>query len=208
MKIAKLFILMMLPFISHSQEDSVTIQFELSAPENVQVKKCRGYISALVIHYEDGTTFKEENSYHLLNFINADEAQITLNVDASKTVFSIQYAIGTDSLINVTGVYDGDLDPIHGMYWAWNSGYINFKIEGTQNDTAFSYHIGGYADPYPTVRTKSHKVSANKETYVVTIDVGTILNSELARELPQLMSPGAKASKLATIISNATQLHE
>lgn len=25
---------------------------------------------------------------------------------------------------------DGDLDPLNGMYWAWNSGYINMKIEG------------------------------------------------------------------------------
>ena len=25
----------------------------------------------------------------------------------------------------------GDLDPLKGMYWTWQSGYINFKIEGS-----------------------------------------------------------------------------
>ncbi|MFT4599180.1 MAG: hypothetical protein ACI9WM_001432, partial [Arenicella sp.] len=41
-----------------------------------------------------------------------------------------------------------DLDPIHGMYWTWQSGYINTKIEGSRGDEKFTYHLGGYSFPY------------------------------------------------------------
>jgi len=208
MKSIRVLLLLIMPFGSFSQQDSVTIQFELSIPEDVKLKKCRGYISGVVINYEDGTSFKEENSYHLLNFTIKEEAQIVLNVDASKQISSLEYAIGTDSLINVSGAYDGDLDPIHGMYWAWNSGYINFKVEGERNNESFSYHIGGYANPNPTFRKKKYEVSQSSNAYLFTIDIGKILQSELAQGLSHLMSPGVNSSKFADLLSSAIQLHE
>ena len=52
----------------------------------------------------------------------------------------------------------GDLDPTKGMYWAWQSGYINFKMEGscsqclaTKNN--FEFHLGGYQQPFYAMQT-------------------------------------------------------
>jgi hypothetical protein len=71
---------------------------------------------------------------------------------------SVAFTIGVDSarctadLSKRTGV----LDPAkggEGMYWAWNSGYIFMKIEGTSPSVArsqgqpngeFFFHIGGF----------------------------------------------------------------
>ena len=64
----------------------------------------------------------------------------------------ITYTIGVDSLRNTMDVTKrtGNLDiagTAQGMYWAWNSGYIFFKMEGTSPQIATSnyrYHIGLY----------------------------------------------------------------
>jgi hypothetical protein len=44
------------------------------------------------------------------------------------------------------------------MYWAWQSGYINMKIEGRSpqcknRKNVFQYHIGGYLQPLYSMRT-------------------------------------------------------
>ena len=44
---------------------------------------------------------------------------------------------GVDSQTQVLATRPGALDPIHGMYWTWQSGYIQWKMEGAmKTDTA------------------------------------------------------------------------
>jgi hypothetical protein len=48
---------------------------------------------------------------------------------------------------NHTGDQAGDLDPINGMIWSWNTGYIFFKHEGVYKDSlqqtkGLLYHYG------------------------------------------------------------------
>ena len=38
--------------------------------------------------------------------------------------------LGVDSVLNYNGVHEGALDPINGMYWTWQTGYIHCKLEG------------------------------------------------------------------------------
>ncbi|MFM7596403.1 MAG: MbnP family protein, partial [Flavobacteriales bacterium] len=38
--------------------------------------------------------------------------------------------IGMDSLSNTLGKLEGPFDPLLGMYWAWNTGYIQLKVVG------------------------------------------------------------------------------
>ena len=77
------------------------------------------------------------------------------------------YADGTYTIVlvasNVAGAIGGTLDPINGMYWAWNSGYVNFKIEGTSTlsnarKNAFKFHLGGYQHPYNSYRAVLIKI--------------------------------------------------
>jgi len=34
-------------------------------------------------------------------------------------------SFGLDSIDNVQTSFEGALDPIHGMFWTWNAGYVN-----------------------------------------------------------------------------------
>jgi len=69
---------------------------------------------------------------------------------------SISFHFGMDSLYHVSEILEGPLNPMNGMYWAWNSGYIQFKCTGNSSslpisDQQFEYHLGGYRQPYETM---------------------------------------------------------
>jgi hypothetical protein len=66
-----------------------------------------------------------------------------------RTFTSISFDIGVDSLTNTGPVKTGDLDPMLGMFWTWNTGYIYARLEG-ESDSAhapahrFTWDVGGY----------------------------------------------------------------
>lgn len=99
---------------------------------------------------------KLKNTYFLIDAEKNESKNFFLNVDGTK-VDSISFFIGVDSLMSVSGALDGALDPTLGMYWAWNTGYINAKLEGKSNSCntlhhAFEFHIGGYLSPYSSLK--------------------------------------------------------
>lgn len=85
-------------------------------------------------------------------------ASCIINLELSDGEYTdLRFLIGVDSAANVSGANGGALDPAMGMYWAWNSGYIMAKLEGTSNvcktlHHAFEFHIGGYLSPYNAAR--------------------------------------------------------
>ena len=61
---------------------------------------------------------------------------------------SLEFNLGVDSLHNHSGDQAGDLDPMYGMIWTWNTGYIFFKHEGyftsstSGTEQTLIYHYG------------------------------------------------------------------
>jgi hypothetical protein len=61
---------------------------------------------------------------------------------------SLEFNLGVDSLHNHSGDQAGDLDPMYGMIWTWNTGYIFFKHEGyftsstSGTEQPLIYHYG------------------------------------------------------------------
>jgi hypothetical protein len=92
-----------------------------------------------------------EGTYHLIDF--ADAAATTVRLRVPEGVYDeIHFLLGVDSIDQTSGAQSGALDPVRGMFWTWNTGYLSLKIEGTSPDSrepfhAFSYHIGGYRLP-------------------------------------------------------------
>ena len=87
---------------------------------------------------------KDSNSLQLFSDLQIDNYQ------------SLHFKFGLDSFYQVSEIVDGPLNPMNGMYWAWNSGYIQFKCIGTtssisQMDQTFEYHLGGYRRPFETL---------------------------------------------------------
>ena len=71
---------------------------------------------------------------------------------------SVDFTLGLDSSKNVSGELENAYDPLLGMYWAWNTGYINLKIMGESsavptNSHEFEFHLGGYRSPFATAET-------------------------------------------------------
>lgn len=112
------------------------------------------FISNITLTRKDGSTYilPQEKSYFLIRENNKESQTIELNDIPTGKYTGISFMIGVDSARSVSeiGARKGCLD-ISGeakdMYWAWNSGYIFLKMEGTspqstQENKLFMYHIG------------------------------------------------------------------
>lgn len=173
----------------------VSVHFNLQTNgSDFEVSKLRFYITNIAIEYSDGTILHEENSYHLIDMDYTKSQTLNLNLPVENIAW-IQFLVGTDSLTNVAGILDGDLDPIKGMYWSWNTGYINFKVEGKRNGKEFEYHIGGYLPPYQTVQSKRVKIESNH--LEINVDLARFLLSEIVDKKSNVLVPGPDALNLS-----------
>lgn len=186
-------------------------QFSKTLNDTVRIELLKFYVSKIVLTYENGTLYKEHPSYHLVNLEDPASTQILLNGIPEGKIKSIDYLIGTDSLTNVSGSMEGDLDPIKGMYWAWRSGYVNFKIEGKMNSLStrkhkFVLHVGGYLPPYKTRRVVSSALinDSMQQGTTFTFALEKILSD--INNNPTLMMPGPKASKMANVVLQSIEV--
>jgi hypothetical protein len=188
--------------------DSSRIQFtnELPADSNqISIETLRFYISDITFFQNDSQVFHVVNSSHLVD-LSAGQAQ-TLDLDITqKLEFNVlKFNLGIDSLTNVSGALSGDLDPTQGMYWSWQSGYINFKLEGkaltcTTRNKLFQYHLGGYMHPYNALRTIELPVQAS-EPISISLDLNKILSLIKPSQTPEVMSPGISAMMISNIVA-------
>lgn len=179
------------------------VQFQLPENQtNFSLDIFRFYVTNLSLTYTDGTKFSPETSYFLVDIEKESSMTIPLDDLSNKEIIQLKFTIGTDSLLNVSANYDGVLDPIHGMYWAWNTGYINFKLEGNSHDTPFEYHIGGYLPPYSTAQPTSFELSGKPSAIPITIDLETFIRSAISKSASVLI-PGPDAQELSRQFKNA-----
>ena len=161
----------------------------------VKIETLRFYISNVEVHKNGEAVWMESASYHLLDAAKPESLQLSIPIDkGDKLVF----LLGTDSVTNVSGVMGGDLDPSKGMYWAWNSGYINFKLEGTSpvcqtRNNTFEFHLGGYAYPQATVQRIELPITGK----LIQVDVEAFLNQINLGKENRVMSPSTDAVELA-----------
>jgi hypothetical protein len=177
-----------------------TATYLTSGGDTVSIDRFRFYISSVVVTFDNGEKYTEENSYHLIDAEDPSSLSISLkNIPAGK-VSAILFNIGVDSTASVSGALSGALDPVKGMYWAWNSGYINAKLEGTcktnkgKKNYAFEFHVGGYLQPYYALRSVNLGFSAEvKNKIVINADASAWLhNADLRRE-NTVVIPGKEA---------------
>lgn len=175
--------------------------------DSLYVDMLRFYLSNIQLQGR-GTAFSEKNSYHLIDAEESASLTIELKNVPAGNYESLCFYAGTDSLANVSGAMGGDLDPTLGMYWAWNSGYINVKIEGRSNSSpalhhALTFHIGGYMPPNQTVRRialplKDIKIAKDKTSTVsIGVDLSKVFNRISIPTTNQIMIPSRAAAQMA-----------
>jgi hypothetical protein len=173
------------------------------------------YLSAFEFHFTDNSIYKETNSYHLVDIEKPNSKQLSFSKlhFKNKEIKSVQFNIGIDSLMSVSGALKGDLDPTKGMYWAWQSGYINMKIEGessscTTRKNKFQFHIGGYLKPNYALRnvnikfndnSNSNSNSNSKNKINLVMDLGKLFSEISLKETNTIMIPGNEAMHLADL---------
>lgn len=175
--------------------------FYLEGNERIVLQTLRFYLSGIQLLQNDSVVWKEGGSYHLYDL---EEAKgMVLPVPVSVNYNRIRFYTGIDSVTNVSGAMGGDLDPVKGMYWTWQSGYINFKAEGrssasTHPKKEFQLHLGGYESPDNALRqvTLSMRPRAAIDVY---FDLQQFLQAAELAKRSHMMSPGPEAVKLSAI---------
>ena len=139
---------------------------------------------------------------------------VDFEIDSTKTLHlpiiqeteydKISFTFGVDSITNTSGAMSGTLDPMHGMYWSWQSGYINCKVEGLFQNSPFEYHIGGYLKEQLAAQLVS--LSSEVKTSTIRIQLDALLEEISTKETLMVMSPCSKAVELSSLIANSIQL--
>jgi hypothetical protein len=123
------------------------------------------YISNIKLQKADGSEYVQPESYYLIDEEEASSKVITLDSIPTGDYTGITFTIGVDSTRNVSGAQTGALDPLHGMFWTWNSGYIYVKMEGYSPQSAnggLVFHIGGFKSPNNCIRSVSPEMEGKK----------------------------------------------
>jgi len=115
------------------------------------------YISNIILIGKDGKNYPVKDSYYLIRQDDEETWTATLTNIPIGQYTGISWTIGVDSLHNCSGAQSGALDPVNGMFWTWNTGYIFLKLEGKSLSSKspgniFEYHIGGYKAPNDFIR--------------------------------------------------------
>ena len=129
-------------------------------------------------------------------------AKFQLKNTTSKTISKVSFSVGIDSLTSVSGALEGDLDPAKGMYWAWQSGYINMKLEGRSSScktrkNEFQFHIGGYMKPNYAMRKVVLEPKKSNSTVEINVDVAALFSQLELSKINSVMVPGTQAMQIA-----------
>jgi hypothetical protein len=189
--------------------------------DSVQFDNIRFYLSDMQFEMDDKTWIKDTVSAHLIDVFDPASLHITTQKIDLKRLKTIHFNLGIDSLTNVSGALGGDLDPQKGMYWAWQSGYINLKIEGRSprcksRKNAFQYHIGGYLQPFYSMRkvelpVKNAGVNRNQgaiqQGVILNVDFSLFFGNLSIATQNSIMMPGKAAMQLADYSTSMFSIH-
>ena len=179
--------------------------------DTVTITKMKFYLSNIVLQLEDGSEYKESNSIHLVDAETLSSLGFNLKNVPDIKIIKIRFNIGIDSLTNVSEKFEGDLDPALGMYWAWNTGYINMKLEGKSSSCTsvkkeFQFHIGGYL-PKQNALQKIELNVAESQNIIIKVELDRWLDALSFKETNSIMIPGEKAIALAQKYKNMFKIN-
>ena len=155
----------------YQQSFNLNSWYKLSKGDSIRINQLKFYLGG-------------GQQYHLVDA--EDTSSFTLPFSGDSLI------IGMDSLSNTAGILTGPYDPLLGMYWAWNTGYIQLKVSGEfaidHAIKTFEYHIGGYRSPYLTCQT----IISNSGK-VQHVQLERLFESLPLSQVPRIMLPGAEA---------------
>lgn len=198
-----------LPVFGDVKLDSAEIPWP-AENDTLKISTCKCYISGIALLYKGETVWIEKNSFHLVDFRKTSTSKIILDLEERIAFDQLCFNFGIDSVTNVSGVLGGDLDPTIGMYWAWQSGYINFKLEGRSHQVPgsnFVFHLGGYAYPNNSLNRVTLPAKSITGTQVL-MDVEQFLKKVDLKLHRPVMSPGGEAKRLSLLATEMFRIKQ
>ena len=184
--------------------------FKHNIKDSIQIETLKFYISGIAFLKNNNISWREQISFHLLDISVPASMNIEINVPFEISFDELKFNLGIDSITNVSGVMGGDLDPTKGMYWTWQNGYINFKLEGKSNlcptrKNEFQFHLGGYQFPFNALQTVNLNVKQSDKLNVV-FDLKKLIATIDLQKQNQIMSPTKEAVLLSKKVANAFRI--
>ncbi len=193
--------------------DSVIYKNALN--QDFAVTKFKYYIANIALSRKEGKPVKY-NNYFLIDEEKPGSKKVVLENIPDGEYVSVNFTIGVDSIYNCSGAQSGALDPINGMFWTWNTGYIFMKLEGSSEfssapNALLEYHIGGFKSPNNAIQHGHFdfgssllkvKPTATPQVHAY-VDIAKFFNAEhggtnlSVATLPTWTMPGANAVMLA-----------
>ncbi len=184
--------------------------YSLTNGEKLNIKTLKFYISEIEYLQDNVSVEKEEGSFHLVDLEDKKSQYILIKRNNTLAYNKIKFILGIDSITNVSGALGGDLDPTKGMYWAWQSGYINLKLEGVcslsgDKKKEFEFHLGGYNSPFLSAQQiildKKHEGRIN-----IVLHIDQFFKQIDLTKQHHIMSPGKEAADLSRKFSSLFSL--
>lgn len=122
------------------------LSYTNAAGNRYSVEMLKYYISHFTLIRDDSVEIVGAG-HELIDEGDSSSRHFTLDSIPNGRYVGVRFYFGVDYDHNHSGDQFGDLDPMHGMIWTWNTGYIFFKHEGRfvskqDTNTVLSYHLG------------------------------------------------------------------
>jgi hypothetical protein len=181
--------------------------YPLGEKDSIQFTDLKCYLSNIELKGKGNKDYQLAAAVYLIDAEDSTSFVLDSSID-TRNFKSISFTFGLDSIINTLGDLEGDLDPVLGMYWAWNTGYIHYKIIGHSSlvptpSKLFDFHIGGYRKPNLTY----FKLDLPLIGSTIELDLYQLFNENINLNLShQLVVPGKLAFELATVLKSSIRV--
>jgi hypothetical protein len=141
--------------------------YTTASGETFTVTTLKYYISNIKLTKTDGSIYAAPGEYHLIDASKPSSSSFTVSNVPAGDYSGVSFVVGVDSTTTKGDplALPGDLNPANAMYWAWATGHIFLKLEGTVTSTspakALTCHIGGYRQPYSAIVTATPSLNGN-----------------------------------------------
>jgi len=189
----------------------LTKQYPVSEKDTLTIDFLKFYISDITFLKEGTQVGKSKEKHHL---IDAQHSLIykALCTIKNKNFDTITFLVGLDSKTQEKGIQGGVLDPTSQMYWTWQNGFINFKLEGesslcTTRKNKFQFHVGGFQEPYATSQEVSLKAKGAMPL-LIKVEVASFFNAIDISQTNTVTSPNKNAVMVSKVLPNLFSVHE
>jgi hypothetical protein len=177
--------------------------------EPITINRFKYYISHISITGAGQIEKELSSKTFLIDEAAPGSKMLSFTTDIT-TPQTLSFVIGVDSALNVSGVQTGSLDPLNGMFWTWNSGYIFAKLEGKSDSSkapahSVQYDVGGFRTNNNAMRKVQLTLSNGATKYVIDADLLKWFSGKHAIKVaqsPLCHQPGVLAMKLADNYAN------